>query len=446
MPKALIIDFDTTGATGQIGTATPSQILAHARSVRQAFEAFKPVGWTSEILITSSNEAVGSEPDVVARLPVTQNITTMTDWVRDNGSDYDIAIMPLIYDNSNLTFISRIPEAYDLPLFMPMSNEAVEFVGTRKSNIIFCGGGSSVNVRGVGLPIEHFDIASNRTSNQTATSYTCAVVAARGAWFISQGLTKAQMRKAIRYASTLYPDWSSTNGWGKIQQNLPESYLLEPPQSFVAIRYADGGFGYTQFMWVSFIPQTQDGIRIYANGQVVYQGQGLDNNFAFFRGQASENIRIAVISDSEFSGATTLELRAYQGETESRSVSYLTTSETYPASSPTPPDPQPLPPEPEPEPDPITPINPNPNVFITRTASSVTATQDGGGATTEWQRRTSVEGEWQAVSTDATYAFTPDPKTTYQLRVRVSDGTTTSAWGEAFSRANGVSPVNTLIL
>jgi hypothetical protein len=436
MPKALIFGLD-------LGGSTPAQVSSHERTVKEAFLAVAPNGWTADIIISTGRPELftGYAPvhATISSTGVFDFATNLVPYVQENDI-YDIIVYS--YSSSG----GRVTES-NLDAILSTTNVQAVFSSMGNSgdqqkyasDIWWMGGGVTENIRQGGYKCFGWEdgVAGAGFTTDTFTSETASTSAGHFASFVDLGLTKAQTRKAFIQAFPNYPTKDIQDGYGlaPVTPVIPEAYDVLPPWSlwaYIAGTYREDGVirGYPMYLfWCPVLGQSET-VRIYRNDELIYEGTGVSSPtsngyFGTSRGKQWEYLLTE-------NGTSTFTITHVDG-TESDTAPYSTDAVTVAnIVSPAPPEPPPAEPEPE-SPTEVPPVNPTPNVFLSRTGNILTATTDGGGTTTEWQIRTNIQSDWTTrPETSQSLTLTVPLGTTLQVRARI-DGV--SDYGQAFSTA-----------
>jgi hypothetical protein len=270
MPTALIIELDANYSVPTIVTNS-----THGNTVKSTFLYYAPVGWDA----------------VVVACPLAFGVPAY-EYVEANADLYDLCICSYYTDIYYAQNFDKIPRLLGLPMFMPMqNNQTTDSVYYQKSNIIYVGAGSTVNVQGRGQRIDTFDIASNLSGgNQTLTSYTTAVVAGKAALLVDAGQTAGQVYKTVREQSANFPAWNNVDGFGKAPTAYTVQSTFEPmPPLGVELYRSTGNTLSVNFTRLA--TDTPTGVLIYKSGELIAtvttitstSGNNTLNSFAQYR-------------------------------------------------------------------------------------------------------------------------------------------------------------------
>ena len=444
--KALIFGLD-------LGGSTPAQVSSHERTVKQAFLAVAPEGWAADIIISTNRPSLfaGYAPvtATISSTGVFDFATNLIPYVQENDI-YDIIVYSYSssggrYTESNLDAILSTTNVQAVFSSMGNSGDQQEYA----SDIWWMGGGVTENIRQGGYKCFGWEdgVAGAGFTTDTFTSETASTSAGHFASFVDLGMSKAQTRKAFIQAFPNYPTKDIQDGYGLAPTTpaIPEAYDVLPPWSlwaYIAGTYLENGVirGYTMYLfWCPVLGQSET-VRIYRNGELIYEGSGEDSSTsrAYFGTSRGKQCTYLL----EENGTSTFTITHVDG-TESDTAPYSTDAVTVAnIVSPAPPEPPPPAPEPEAEEE-LVPFSPNPILFLTRSGTVNTLSTDGGGSTQTYQRRNNVDAEWATVTT----TDTQPANQTFMYRVQVGDGVTLSAWSDTvYSGSTEVSPLKLAIL
>ena len=201
-----------------------SSVLAHERSVASTFSSFG-VG-DVEIGMLYGNESLLTEPDVYhvwngnstgAGVLYPKAVYALTTYLDANPSEYDLIVFSYEVDVYYVNALSYIPTTLGIPLFMPMTNEAVSNqTANGEQAITFIGKGSDSNIGGTGTRIDCYD-------NKPTTSEAVPMVAGKVSKLINSGLSGANAVASLLKSCDQYPTWDSTNGYGKVPDVIPDA-------------------------------------------------------------------------------------------------------------------------------------------------------------------------------------------------------------------------------
>jgi hypothetical protein len=249
-----------------------SDSLVHELNVRDSFLAYAPNGWDADILMGTENESLADNEHVVHTVEMGGFISydemeSIRSWI--SSSDYDIIIFSYYFGAID-SVMEAIVSIDDKILFMPLTGAS----SRRKSNIIYCGVGSTENTSDSSSKrIECYDKATLLTSSwQLTPSYVTPAIAGKCAYLLDDGLTNTQARQALRYSCSL-STWDSTDGYGKVPSTLtaPDSYPVEPINSFSM------GYAYSPYsIYTLFEGQSIDSVRLYMDDTLLYDGNGTE--------------------------------------------------------------------------------------------------------------------------------------------------------------------------
>jgi hypothetical protein len=436
MPRALIfgLDLRTPGVT-----LNASQIMGHERGVRASFLATAPNGTTADIVMSGNDPIIDGEPDLFARIPRVSNqsngpVVDLYNWLATRHADYDVLVFSYTTDQYYRTVLSDIIRDYGITVFQAGENTNTESNTGFQNSVFTIAGGASEVVTTRNRTIYGFTTALDKPSNQrNVTSWTTGAAAGYYARFVNLNLSFEQTRKAFIQAHPDYPARTFTRGFGRTPETAiaPEAYDLFPvPYLFVfpnaptttAKRYA--------LYFANFTPQDIDGYRVYANGQMIYEGMAFtaSGSVASYTGERGQQLFV----DTFQNVPVTFGVSCYKGVTESPIDAYVTftanvtgiaqpsaTAPTavVPAPPPAPPPPEPTPPPTPPDPEPIPAIAPTITGF-TRNGVNVTLNLIDNVTGATIQRRT-PDGQFVTIGSSALPTFAdvvPDIGETYIYR------------------------------